>query len=326
MNARRTFRMASLGLVGLLAGGNILPNSCVNKKVVVAPVYVEKPVSSLGEQVERLNGINSGYALTERDLVALTRMLYFEDAGDRLLHGDAEQKKGYAAVAEVIKNRFLFDTCAENAPVRNPTCGGSNVDTMYDGDQGLGAIIEQHIVKNGKRIYQFTSQADFSQYFQPASLDKGMNYLIPKKVDGKIVKDKNGKTVYVSVFDEKQIALAYSALAGVLDGNIPAITEGALSYKNSDTTNQVWNDEQVFLVPSEGCSGLRISIGPKGRDAVKNGRARCRVEQAYVHDNTGQIGSHDFYTVVEGERREIVWDDKSGNTYVNGTCTKGPCK
>ncbi len=309
MTASQTVRRGSLALVALLAGGNLLPNSCVNKKVVVAPepVVVEEPVSSFGEQVERLNRVNPQYALTERDLVALTRMLYFEDKFDRKLPSDAEQKKGYAAVAEVIKNRFLFDTCGEHAPIKNPTCQSSERFVHYDGDQGLAAVIEQHAVISGQRIYQFTSQSDFSRYFTLASLAQGIDFT------------RNTE-------EKHQIDLAYNALVGVLDGSISPLTEGALSYKNSDTTNQVWNDKQVFLLPSDECDDLRIPIGPKGRASVRDGSARCRIEQSYVHDRTKVIGSHDFYTVVEGDRKEVVWDNPNRNTYVDGVCTKGPCR
>ena len=132
MNLRRIFRMGSLTLVAALAGANYLPQSCAEKKpVVVAPAPV--PQSPLEEQVQRLNTINPGYALTENDLVRLARMVYFEDKFDSDLSGDEAQKKGFAAVAEVIKNRFLYDTCSAESPVVNPTCGRENIHTQYDG-------------------------------------------------------------------------------------------------------------------------------------------------------------------------------------------------
>src|SRR3989344_4219280 len=186
MRFTKVFRLACLSYLGAIAAGNFIPDGCAAKKVVVAtkpavPVEEIAPTGDLGEDTERLNALHPEYKLAGNDLVALTRMLYFEDAGDRLLHGDAEQKKGYAAVAEVIKNRLFFDICSADAAVQNPTCGREKVQRMY--------------------------------------------YLVPKKVEGKIVKDTKSKTVSVPVFDEKQIALAYSAFLGVLEGNIDPLTD-----------------------------------------------------------------------------------------------------
>ncbi len=260
--------------------------------------------------------------MTENDLVAITRMLYFEDWGDPLLHGDVKQAHGYAAIAEVIKNRQLFDLCAENAPVKNPTCGRSKVDTLYDGDKGLAAIIEQNTIKKGKKIYQFTSQADFSEYFQADSLAKGMNYLIPKK-------DSAGKPIQVNAFDSKHITLAYKTLVDVLEGKVSPLTQGALSYKNNGTSAYVWDDQEAMMVPSSDCSALKYALEEKAQtqveQAMQRGKAECRIEQQYVHDLTKQIGSHHFYTMVKGDRREVIWDNSHRNTYENGSCVRGPC-
>ncbi|HIH15643.1 MAG TPA: hypothetical protein HA360_00905 [Nanoarchaeota archaeon] len=328
MRFTKVFRLACLSYLGAIAAGNFIPDGCAAKKVVVAtkpavPVEEIAPTGDLGEDTERLNALHPEYKLAGNDLVALTRMLYFEDAGDRLLHGDAEQKKGYAAVAEVIKNRLFFDICSADAAVQNPTCGREKVQRMYDGDKGLAAIIEQNIVRNNKKIYQFTSQSDFSEYFTVASLARGMNYLVPKKVEGKIVKDTKSKTVSVPVFDEKQIALAYSALLGVLEGNIDPLTDGALSYKNSGTSSQVWDDTEIMKVSILDCSVLRRKVDKKARKAIQEGKAECRIEQSYVHDFTQKIGSHSFYTLEEGERREVVFDNSRGNAFVDGVYEKG---
>src|SRR3989344_2036414 len=296
MRFTKVFRLACLSYLGAIAAGNFIPDGCAAKKVVVAtkpavPVEEIAPTGDLGEDTERLNALHPEYKLAGNDLVALTRMLYFEDAGDRLLHGDAEQKKGYAAVAEVIKNRLFFDICSADAAVQNPTCGREKVQRMYDGDKGLAAIIEQNIVRNNKKIYQFTSQSDFSEY--------------------------------VTVFDEKQIALAYSALLGVLEGNIDPLTDGALSYKNSGTSSQVWDDTEIMKVSILDCSVLRRKVDKKARKAIQEGKAECRIEQSYVHDFTQKIGSHSFYTLEEGERREVVFDNSRGNAFVDGVYEKG---
>lgn len=319
---RRNFRRASLVFVSVLAAGNFLPESCAKKVVVAPPILEPVPVSTLGRDVQRLNALHPEYNLSENGLVALTRMLYFEDWGDPLLHGDIEQAQGYAAIAEVIKNRHLFDLCAENASVKNPTCGRPKVDTLYDGDKGLAAIIEQNTVKKGRKIYQFTSQADFADYFHVDSLARGINYLIPKK-------DDKGKTVHVHAFDAKNIALAYETLVDVLEGKIAPLTEGALSYKNNNTSPNVWHDQEAMVVPSSDCSALEYGLEEKAQTEVEKGIQRgkvdCRIEQQYIHDYTKQIGSHHFYTMVEGDRSEVIFDNSRRKTYVNGSCTKG-CK
>lgn len=315
MNMLQKFRWGCIGLVSLVAGGNLLPNSCVRPKPIT-PVPVEEPViklpseadsSTLAQDAKRLNERNPQYNLTETDLVALTRMLYFEDKFDPKLEGDIQQKKGYAAIAEVIKNRLLFDTCSQDSPVVNPSCGRDDVDTHYDGHKGLSAIIDQHMqTKDKKKIYQFTSKADFSSYFTTNSLKKGL---------------------YETSFDAQekhQVDLAYEALVGVLDTSIAPLTQGALYYKNSQKSDAIngrkikWDGKKAFNDTLIDCSALQNKV--RKMDSAED--IECRIEREFDHDYTLSIGSHDFYTVTEDltARREIVHADACA--YVNGAYDK----
>src|SRR3989338_1396140 len=89
MRFTKVFRLACLSYLGAIAAGNFIPDGCAAKKVVVAtkpavPVEEIAPTGDLGEDTERLNALHPEYKLAGNDLCALTRGLYFEDAGDRL--------------------------------------------------------------------------------------------------------------------------------------------------------------------------------------------------------------------------------------------------
>lgn len=301
MNTRRAFRIGALSFVAAVAGANYLPSSCAYKKPVVEPG--PQPTDPLQDQVDRLNDINPGYALEKNDLVALTRMLYFEDKFDPKFNSDAEQSGGYAAIAEVIKNRYLFDMCAPEAPVQNPTCGRDKPHTQYDGHDGLiGIITREH---NG--VHQFSSLSQYAPFFTPESLGQGL---------------------YDSSFgtqERHQIDLAYGALIGVLDGSISPETHGALYYKNTDVTNRKnghlvkWDDEKAFDDTELDCSAITHvpSVIP-GEVWTSAKDVKCRVERPFDHQYDLTIGSHDYYTVEEDadERTEFVWYD--GHKYVDG--------
>ena len=310
MNIRRAFRLGSLAFVSALVGANYLPSRCVVEGPIVEPSPA--PVNSLQEEVDRLNAVDPGYALDTKDLTALTRMLYFEDKFDPKLDGDAEQTKGYVGVAEVILNRYLFDTCSDRAPVPNPTCGRENVHLQYDGHDGLvGIILKEH---NG--VHQFSSLSQSAQFFTDGSLEKGLNYVTGTK-------KKDGKDVPSYALDQHQMELAYAALVGVLDGSIAPETDGALYYKNTAVTNAKnkhlvkWDDEKAFDDTQLECGA--ITHMPPGISDL-TGNYKCRVETQYDHHYDRRIGSHDYYTVKEDThaRTEIVWDNAQGKTYVDG--------
>lgn len=289
MNLRRALRIGSLAFVAALAGANYLPDGCAIKKpVIVNPAPVPVPVSPLEADVVRLNALTPAYALTEKDLVRLARMVYFEDKFDSELHGDEAQKNGFAAVAEVINNRFLYDTCSPESPVHNPTCERDKIQTQYDGDKGLVGVI----LKEDHGVHQFSSLSAYESFFTPSSLGQG---------------------IYDSSFgaqEKHQMDLAYQALIEVLDGSVAPQTQGALSYKNTDVTSKLngraisWHDQKAFGDTSLDCKDIthRPAKMKKATDV------QCRVEADYNHDWTVKIGGHDFYTVV-AERAEFVWAD-----------------
>jgi len=289
MNLRQTFRLGSLGLVAALAGAKYLPLSCAPKEAIVEPTPV--PQSPLQAEVQRLNDINPGYALTEKDLVKLARMVYFEDKFDSALDGDEAQKKGFAAVAEVILNRFLYDTCSSEAPVQNHTCTDAKPTMRYGSDKGLVGVI----LKEDKGTHQFSSLSPkwYGKFFTDDSISSGLY----------------GPSFGVG--ERHQMDLAYSALVGVLDGSIAPQTEGALSYKNTDVTHKLngktitWHDQKAFGDTSTDCAD--ITQQPEKMGVASD--IMCRVEQDFVHDRTVKIGGHDFYTVVPAGRKEFVWAD-----------------
>ncbi|MBI5797888.1 hypothetical protein HZA98_03220 [Candidatus Woesearchaeota archaeon] len=298
----RKFSLASLGICGLIAAGNCIPHKA---HVVqgLAPEHAVHESGALGDEVDRLAG--KGYSVTGSDLAALTRVLYFEDAGDSKLHGDEEQRQGYAAIAEVIRNRYLFDTCNADAPVKNPSCGNDNPRVMYGGDKGLRGII----FKENKGVHQFSSLGDHPEWFTKDSLGRGLN-----------ARDSTGK-----VLDQHQLDLAYAALTAVFEGRTEDITNGALSYKNSamsDAQNGkhiTWHDQEVFGAVSTDCHELEHRSRLLAK-ALEGDKVTCRIERNFVHDYTKNIGTHAFYTVREDDRREIVHSDSCA--FVNGKFNK----
>ncbi len=302
MNLRRALRIGSLGLVTALAGANYLPSHCALQDIIVEPTPVPTPQTSLQAEAQRLNDINPGYALTEKDLVRLARMVYFEDKFDSALQGDVEQKKGFAGVAEVIKNRFLYDTCSPKSPVQNHTCEKEKPIVRYGSENGLVGVI----LKENNGIHQFSSLSPkwYGNFLTNVSVSQGL---------------------YDSSFgtqEKHQMDLAYSALVGVLDGSIALQTEGALSYKNTEVTNKLngrtvkWHDQKAFGAMSTDCNDLQYK--PKKMSSARE--VTCRVETDFVYDQTKKIGGHDFYTVVEGDTKEVVYADACA--YVDGSYDK----
>ena len=289
MNFNRAFRIGALSLVAALAGANYLPENCAQKPVIVEPTPVSQ--TPLEKEVQRLNAINPEYALTEKDLIKLVRMVYFEDKFDDALVGDEAQKRGFAAVIEVIKNRFLYDTCSSEAPVQNYTCTRDRPVARYGANNGLiGVILKED---NGTHQFSSLSPQWYGSFFIDTSVRQGL---------------------YDASFgaqEKHQMDLAYQALVGILDGNIVSQTGGALSYKNTNVTHKLngktiqWHDQKVFGDTSRDCD--EITKRPKKMETAQD--VECRVEQDFVHDWTVKIGGHDFYTVVFGERKEFVWAD-----------------
>ena len=304
MTLEQKLRVGTLALLTTISAGNLFHN-CEHKQNT--PIAIKEntpiiPINNIATDAERLNA-EFGYNLETKDLVALTRMLYFEGAYDPKNDTDTDKERSFTGIAEVIKNRYLFDTCNKLSPVENPFCA-KNETHMYDGEKGLAAVI----YKKNNGVHQFSSLNFHPDHFSEGSISKG------------VLNDRKQK------LNQKELERAYNTLIGVLDGSIPPQTEGALYYKNSEATDEMngksvrWHDAQAFLFVENDCNNIQ-NIPTAIQDKLTNDiNIKCRIEQPYLHDHTVNIGSHQFYTVqpAEDQRKEYIWDNNRGIKYNNG--------
>jgi len=230
----------------------------------------------------------------EEEKTLLAKILYFE----------TYDEPGAEAVAHVIRNRYLFDTCDSRSLVKNWSCDGEPK-AYFGGDDGLlGIVTKSNAVSykgnnektKKKRVYEFSCIPENRAYFQ-GDVDTNVTGL-----------------------NKNKLQKMYGILERVLDGTSEDPTGGALYYKNSALTDQIWQNTPGFFLKQEDCDSVqKIPRDPNGQ-ALSLVRADCRVDIAYQRDHTTNIESHDFYT-VRPERTETVHEGAC--KFVNGVFAPG---
>jgi len=330
MNFRQKLTAGSIGLMSVLTTGNIFHSFEPSKIEVKTPIINvdqiqestelkkdNKRNNNLKYDAETLNKL--GYDVNADDLATLTGILYYETFPDPAIRSTEEQRESLEGVANVILNRYLFDTCDKASPIINVDCDKS----QYDGDKGLRAIVlKKNINKNTGNIeHQFSCVNDHKQFFNTRSEER------QKIIDGYHFNHLD--STKKSAFDSKIIRLAYESLLKVLSHQIKDPTNGALSYKNTNATNKLrgrftkWNGKQVFTGVDFDCSHItQIPDETVRRNIEKNNPSiTCRTDISFVHDWVKKIGSHDFYTVTK-ERKETIFDNNKGHRFDDGIFNK----
>ncbi len=310
----RKFSLASLGFLAALGMGNFFHGYEREDKPKPDPQEEAKKESSSADpkevtakriknDVTRLNKIQN-YNLTSNGLVALARTVYFEGSFDSQVDNNLELARSYSGIAQVILNRYSFDTCSKDSPVKNPNCGNKG-QYLFGGEKGIEGIIRKEV----KGVHKFSCVDDHPYFYTQSSLDDGLNsatYFGRKKKD-------------VQSLNVKRLRYAYEALVNVLDGSVPGNTGGAYYYKNSSATGQVWTGDQAFVDTNNSCQDLKYKPDKAAQDLIDKGskRVQCRVETPYELHYTVNIGGHAYYKMVPSTT-ETVFDNKHGHTFVNG--------
>ncbi len=310
----------TLGLVGLVSAASFLPDRASEPQPDPVPVSVPVPQpetprpeyergANIAEDVQRLNA-SFGYDLTERELMTMVRATYWEASHDPKAKTLEDVRRGLHVPPKIVLERYRFDRCLDEAVVKNPTCGSDNYRSMWDGDKGFTSIVKKKDwdKKKKRNVYQFDAVNDRPFFFTPDSFKDGLN-----------VRTYTGKTrdSEVSQMDPQRLAMAYDAVISVLSGTSDVNTQGALWYKNSDASSQVWNDRPAYSAKSLDCEDIQVmpDCRVERRIERKDPKVTCRVDESYVMDYVGTENSHQFYRPVVGERTETVWDATPNQEY-----------
>ena len=225
----RKLSWSALGLLGLLGLSNVTKCVDVNENVssgcLEEIVEIEKPqVTSIEADVERLNQIDSGYRLTEEELVFLSRILYFEEGTfiqknkQGLTKDDIQE--GYEAIASVLLNRYEFDTKNNSHKFHNS-----------------GIKLIDYALKER----QFDAIKNYPDSFTKESL-----------------RDENGKlTLGSNPWGQQSREIAYNALVRVLSGQVEDRTFGSLYYKTKNLGEKrkvVWHGTEAFWLNDHRCN------------------------------------------------------------------------
>ena len=225
----RKLSWSALGLLGLLGLSNVTKCVDVNENVssgcLEEIVEIEKPqVTSIEADVERLNQIDSGYRLTEEELVFLSRILYFEEGTfieenkQGLTKDDIHE--GYEAIASVLLNRYEFDTKNNSHKFHRKKSNGS-------------------LITYAKFPYAFSCIKDRKNFFNPETFKDDQGNMVLKH----------------GLMDSESIEGAYKALVNVLSGEAEDPTNGALFYKTKKIGNEgvVWHGTEAFWLNRKPC-------------------------------------------------------------------------
>ncbi len=310
----RKFSLACLGYLAALGAGNLFHGDEQEDGLKIEPQeQKERKVSSTDPQevttkrikddVTRVNKIRN-YNLTSDGLVALARTVYFEGSFDSQVDNNTELIASYGGIAQVILNRYLFDTCSKDSPLKNPNCE-NNGQYLFGGEKGIEGIVRKEV----KGVHKFSCVDDHPHFYTRSSLDDGLNsatYFGRKK--------KNVQSLNV-----RRLRFAYNTLVNVLDGSIAENTGGAFYYKNNSATNQVWTGDQAFVDANNSCQDLKYKPDKAAQALIEEGskKVHCRVETSYELHYTINIGGHAYYKMVPSTT-ETVFDDKHRHTFVNG--------
>jgi hypothetical protein len=225
----RKLAIASLGLLGLIGFGNVA--RCVDSEEPSQGCSIEEKVeenidriSSIEEDAERLNKVDSRYRLNGEELVFLTRMIYFEDGSfaKHLREGFSkdEVKRSNEAIASVLLNRYKLDSKNDSNKFHKK---GSN-----------GSLITYAKFENA-----FSCLKDRKGYF-----------------DSQTFYDPNGNlSLKHKGLDQEYLDVAYSALVSVLEGADDP-TSGALFYKTKSlgrSGKEVWHGTEAFWLNGSSC-------------------------------------------------------------------------
>lgn len=321
----RRLSLGYIGLLGALAIGNLFG---INEKKDEQDSLLQQETQEHGQEKnrEKYGSINNppkvtfdqikkdvaqlntvrNYNLTSEGLVAVVRTVYFEGSYDSDVDNNNELLESYKGIAQVILNRFLYDTCSEKSPHVNLKCK-TDEQYRFGGEKGVEGIIRKEVLG----VHQFSCVDDHPYFYEKSSLDDGLNSrtYFGKKKDNKNVHDLN----------VKRLRFAYQAVIGVLDDSNPGRTGKAFFYKNTGASDQVWDKVQAFMDVSDNCSQLKYSVPAATQVLIddKSKRVHCVIETSYDRDKTIEIGGHSYYALVP-KKTEIVFDNLHVMTYVNG--------
>lgn len=275
-----------LGILSFLSTDSVISHILEEKSFEKPLVDIQKPIE-LDSGLEDTFYVDSGDSgledvsieLNADEMTYLSKILYFE----------TYDSVGAEAVAHVVRNRYLFDSCDPRSPVLNDNCS-----VKFGGQNGLVGIVNQP--------GQFSCIKDHPDYFK-SKLDVNVNGL-----------------------DIEKLAKMRYALQRVVSGESNDSTNGALFYKNTKLTNKLngytnWEGASAFSLEMKGCDNLENYLsGPNGEKIELEGDVKCRSDVKYVQKKTGdEIEGHDFYKLDR-----LVTDTvyKDACKFVNGNFTK----
>ncbi|MFH1972771.1 MAG: hypothetical protein ABIJ18_04820 [archaeon] len=303
-------RFTSLGLVALLSVANtgklgipeLHPHGMVEEslpeeiqKAKWTPESVPRKVSTeeilempLEEAAETINRVY-GYNLTAKDLIYLSRLLYFEAGSDPKTivdrkYSEEKVKEGYQGIMNVIKNRNDFDLSQGRFTRFNCT---------HEKRFGDGTLIS--VVIDHKREWNAIEDNKF--YFSNWSLDKALNdgdVMTPQRLKLKdAVNQKQRQEV------SERVNWAYEVVIGVLNQDLEDNTNGAITYR---TTVTPWGSD---LVGMQGRTGFQYCGDLTGIDP--DDKLKCRVNATYnLNSDEIIINSHSFRW-MDSNRTNIRW-------------------
>jgi hypothetical protein len=310
----RKLAIASLGLLGLIGLGNVA--RCVDREEpsqgcsieeneeLSTKVSVSEAEINVKADVERLKAKYP--LLTEFDLKVAAKMIYFEGFPDSKLSSEEDYRESFTGIAEVIRNRYLFDNCVENPFFENGFCGINH----FDGENSFRGILSKKNYDSQNKTYehQFSSWNFKKKYFDSEAM----------------------KSLYSPDLNKQKLDLAYRTFVHVLESD-SNIVHGALWYKNnqaSDNMNnrrgakvQRWHGQPMITIErnksKETCKFIsHFEINPQQN-------IECRLEKQLIADNDNMvIGSHNYYRGVLSET-EYVWNNTARKTYKWQTPNRG---
>jgi len=297
---KRGIKVAGLGLLGLLAATNFIPEKNEGCKVE-EPALVQTPQVSQGIDIDSdVKKLREVYPeMDKKQLRAIARMVYFEGFPDEIIGpngSDKEYRKSFTGIAEVIRDRYMFDNCVEN--------DFFEFDRKFCGINQFGGESRDFIdilSKEEKGEHQFSSWRFYNKFFTD-----GLNSL------------------YHPELNKEKLELAYNTSLDVLLGD-SNITKGALWYKNNPKSDEMrakrgqklqrWHNESMITV-AEGKSEEACGLISNLRDKIVEGqKVQCRIESQYIADNDDiVIGGHNYYHGHISDT-EYIWNDTKGKSY-----------
>ncbi len=283
------------------------------------PIYQEEVVKiGLDADLDRLNNVGYPHTFEKDDLISAIRVLYFECKDPKAVEGKEwnieKLDVACTAVAEVMRNRYLFDNCLEDSPVINTDCDQSR----WHADEGLREMVLAKDLnsKTKKTEHQYSAVFDHPFYFTEEALSTGK--LNHSAYWGRKERKKDWK----ESIEGTPLQVAYDSFMKVWVEGDTNESKNAFFYKNSKDTNLLqskkdrlkgkkvkWHNTLAFMDVKDDCNDSYFNIS----DRLEN-NVQCRAEISYVRDWTVDILSHQFYE-LRFDVSETIWDNTEACTY-----------